>query len=88
MGEAYENLGLVCYRLHETKKALEAFKEAVKLMPTSAQAHFNLGMTYLCLGDRNSALAEYTRIKGQNAELAKRLYRNVYKDKLLDAKNR
>jgi hypothetical protein len=52
-------------------------------MPDSVEAHFNLGMTYLNLGNRREALIEYKALKDKDATLAVSLYRTIYKDKVV-----
>ncbi|HJP91569.1 MAG TPA: tetratricopeptide repeat protein [Pyrinomonadaceae bacterium] len=56
-------------------------------MPESVEAHFNLGMTYLKLGNRVEALIEYELIKDKNPGLAATLHRTIYKDKLIDLRD-
>jgi len=49
------------YRNDEDTKALEAFKQAAKLDPDLAEAHFRLGLTYDALGQEQEAEEAYKK---------------------------
>ena len=51
------------------KEAKDAFKEAVKLDPDFAQAHYHLGLAYRELGDMNFALRAFEEAKRINPDL-------------------
>ncbi|MBI4834092.1 MAG: tetratricopeptide repeat protein [Planctomycetes bacterium] len=55
-------------------KAIESYKEAIRLKPDYIEAHNNLGIAYLLSGNRDKALAEYNILKSLNKELADKLY--------------
>jgi tetratricopeptide (TPR) repeat protein len=40
------------------RKAIEKYKEAIRIKPGFAAAHYNLAITYLILNERNAALYE------------------------------
>lgn len=63
--------------LNET--ALEIFKQVAGANPESPSAHYQLGLTYLKLGDKLSAMNEYTILKDLNAPLADALHRLLEK---------
>jgi len=48
------------------------------LKPSLAEAHLNLGMAYLKLGDKGSAMEEYKILRGLNQELANKLFNLIY----------
>ena len=50
-----------------------SFKQAIKINPDFADAHYNLGAAYLLLNDRGSALKQYKILKSLDPELAKKL---------------
>ncbi|MGE5577843.1 MAG: tetratricopeptide repeat protein, partial [Syntrophothermus sp.] len=54
-------------------------EKVVEKDPGHAEAYFNLGMTYLQLGDKNSALSEYEVLKKLNPDLAKKLADSINK---------
>src|SRR5262245_2872284 len=57
--EAYNSLGYVASRLREPDGAIAYCERAIALQPNYAQAHFNLGMTLLQVGDYPRGFAEY-----------------------------
>jgi len=54
-GGVYSNLGIVYMEKNQPEKALEAFKKAAELLPTSPSILYNLGLAYLVTGDTNKA---------------------------------
>ncbi|MCK5512456.1 MAG: tetratricopeptide repeat protein, partial [Thermodesulfovibrionia bacterium] len=61
------------------KEAIEAFKQAIRIKPDYAIAYYNLGVAYLNLNDRGSALEEFKILKELDTELANKLYKEIYK---------
>ena len=57
-----------------TKDAVESFKQAPRINPDNADAHHNLGIAYLLIRDRNSALNEYKILKDLDIDLANELF--------------
>jgi len=70
LGESY-------LKQNDNENALESFKQAVAANPASSAAHFQLGLTYLKLGDKQSAMNEYTTLKGLNSMEAELLRRSL-----------
>ena len=60
---AHYNLGIAYKNLGMPKEAVASFKSAVSINPGSVDAHVGLGLTYMDLKDRASALEEYTVLK-------------------------
>jgi len=60
--------------LGEYAKAIEAYKEAIRINPNYTSAHYNIGCVYLSIGDKDSALAEYKILKELDINLANRLF--------------
>jgi tetratricopeptide (TPR) repeat protein len=52
----------------------EDYKEAVNLSPDFAEAHYNLGASYLALGNNESAFETYGTLKNLNQKLASQLF--------------
>lgn len=73
LGEAY-----LSQELNEV--ALEVFKQVVAANPESPSAHYQLGLTYLKIGDKQSAINEYTILKDLNSQLADALHRSLEKN--------
>jgi TonB family protein len=74
------HLGEVYLRQERNEDALEAFKQAVTAKPDSVMAHYQLGLTYLKIGDRQSALNEYTILKELDEQMAETLHRSIEKN--------
>ena len=53
--------GKELYRTDQDEKAVEAFKEAVKLDPDMPEAHFRLGLAYDAVGQETEAEEEYKK---------------------------
>jgi len=66
-------------QLEDYEKAIEAFKQAIRIQPDYIYAHYNLGMVFLVQGDRNSALDEYKILKDLDQDIADRLFDLIYK---------
>ncbi|MEK6409205.1 MAG: TonB family protein [Acidobacteriota bacterium] len=74
LGEAY-------LKQDRNEDALQAFKQAVTASPDSPLAHYQLGLTYLKIGDKQSALNEYMILKDLNEQMAEALHRSLEKEK-------
>lgn len=62
-------MGCLC-ALGRYRKVIESFKQALRLKPDDAKTNAGLGLSYLKLGDKDSALEEYKILKDLNTELA------------------
>ena len=72
--QAYCNLGF-CYKdLGDFQKAIESFREAVRIKPDYDKARGNLGMAYVEIGDIANALKEYEVLQKSNETYAAELY--------------
>ncbi len=56
------------------KDAIEAYKQAIRIDPDNADAHFSLGLAYVYLKDRDSALEQYKILESLDSELANKLF--------------
>jgi tetratricopeptide (TPR) repeat protein len=66
----YLEKGRELYRNDEDSQAVEAFKEALRLDPSLAEAHFRLGLAYEALKKAEEADAEYKKgVEAYNAYL-------------------
>ena len=61
------------------KEAIESFKQAIKINPDDAKVHISLGLAYLGLNDRGSAVEQYKILKKLDTELANKLFNEIYK---------
>jgi len=75
---AYFKIGFCYGKLKFYAKAIEAFKQAVRINPDDAKAHYGLGVTYHLIGDDNSALKEYKILKELDIDLANKLFDMIY----------
>lgn len=66
------SLGKAHNRLNQHRKAIEAYQIGLRL-DDDAKARYNLGTSYLLLGDRKAALEQYERLKILDPELASRM---------------
>jgi len=72
--EAHNNVALACGKSGKHRQAIAAFKEAIRVKPDYAEAHYNLAITYLILKDENAALREYSVLKNLDQKLANQLF--------------
>jgi TolA-binding protein len=75
--EAYNKLGDAYYYAGRFTEALAAYESAARIQPHLAEAYYNLGMTYLEIGDRDAALAQSRVLEELDAELYKKLLREI-----------
>ena len=75
-GSAYRAIALIYFRRDQFRAAVEPFKQAIALAP-QGPTYLNLGLTYLRLGDRDSALEQYRQLKERNSILAERLLKQI-----------
>lgn len=57
--ESYLALGIHQLKANQYEAAVESFRQAVKIEPSSPQAHHNLGVAYVRLGRNREALEEF-----------------------------
>ena len=75
-GAAYRAVALIHFRRDRFREAVEPFKKAIALAPQGIM-HLNLGLTYLKLGDRASAMEQYQLLKERNSILAAQLLNHI-----------
>jgi len=82
-GYTYFHLGQCYFHLEKWKKAIEtyieALKQGIRSKPGLAITHYNLGLAYLSLGDRDSALREYDILKDLDEKWAEILFQLLNK---------
>ena len=59
---------------------IEIYKQEVEKNPDDAEAHYNLGVAYLQLNDRDSAIEQYKILKKLDTERANRLFNLIYSE--------
>ena len=60
-------------------EAIEALKQAIRINPDDADAHYNLGLFYSLSNDKDSALEQCEILKRLDPELADKLFNLIYK---------
>lgn len=75
--EAYNKLGDAYYYAGRFTEAIAAYERAARIQPHLAETYYNLGMTYLEIGDREAAIAQGRRLQELDAELYKKLQREL-----------
>ena len=60
------------------EEAVESYKRAVRLKPLLPETHLNLGITYLQMADKGSALGEFKILKDLDKEMANRLFNLIF----------
>jgi tetratricopeptide (TPR) repeat protein len=73
---AYRAMALIYFRRDQFREAVEPFKQAIALAPQGSM-YLNLGLTYLKLGDKRSAMEQYRLLKERNSILAGQLLKQI-----------
>ena len=71
--ETYNKLGDAHYYAGRFNEAIQAYKQAARLRPDQPDAYYNLGLAYLEIGDRESAIAQSRLLEAIDVELNKKL---------------
>ena len=56
-----------------------SYKQAIRIDPDDVDAHYNLGLVYVLLNDRGSALEQYKILNSFDSELTNELFNSIYK---------
>ena len=59
------------------EKAVVLYKKTIRINPDDVSAHYPLGLAYLILNDRDSALEQYTILKTLDTEMANELFNKI-----------
>jgi TonB family protein len=73
---AYRAMALIYFRRDQFREAVGPFKQAIALAPQGPM-YLNLGLTYLKLGDKTSAMEQYHALKEWNSILAEQLLKQI-----------
>jgi tetratricopeptide (TPR) repeat protein len=69
-------------------EAIEAFKQAINMNYGYEDAHYNLGISYLILGNSDSAFEEYKILRDLDSQKADNLYNTALQAASFDKKNK
>ena len=70
-------LEMFLFTWENIKRPLRQYTEALRINPNITEPHYNLGIAYFMMGNRNSALKEYEILKTMNPGLANALYERI-----------
>jgi tetratricopeptide (TPR) repeat protein len=71
--EAHNGLGVALAREKKYEESIELFKQALRIRPELKKARFNLALSYISLGEIDSALRQERLLRTIDPELADRL---------------
>ncbi|MFA4843624.1 MAG: tetratricopeptide repeat protein [Candidatus Margulisiibacteriota bacterium] len=74
---AHIGLSNAYLKLGQIKNALEFSKLAIYINPSNANAHLNMGICYLSLGEKELALNEYKTLKALDKDMANKLLKEI-----------
>ena len=69
----YNNMGVAYKELMSFNEAIESYKKAIMIDPYFAEPHLGLGVVYVEIGNKDSALAELNILEDLDAEKAMEL---------------
>jgi tetratricopeptide (TPR) repeat protein len=70
---AHYNRGVGYYQANDMARAIEEYKEAIRLNPNFAEARYSLGLAYLAMGNREAASIEANRLEPISLDWATKL---------------
>ncbi len=79
-------LGVALFMKKKYKMAEEHLRRAVELEPDVAQVRYNLAMAQMMTNKRGEVLEQYNFLKTSDPELASRLFKILFQDKVISAK--
>ena len=86
--EAHNNLCVAYSRMGRHREAIEECQEAIRLKENYAEACYNLGLIYLAAGKKSAALEQHRALKLMDPKLANDLYHRVFKNSLVNARDK
>ena len=79
-------LGVVLFLKKKYALAEAQLRRAVELEPDSTQLRYNLAMTQMVTNKRGAVLEQYKYLKTSDPELASKLYKLLFRDKIVSVK--
>jgi len=80
----YVNLGYAYAMRKRYNEALEVLNKAVELDPKVPEPQYFLGIVYLWSNHKDEAIKQQKVVEKLNYEIGRKLFREIYKDKLVD----
>lgn len=75
--EAYNEMGYALHQLARYAEAIQQYQIAIKQKADYASAHYNLGMSYLAMNNRNGALEQYRILQRIDTGRATKLFNQI-----------
>jgi Flp pilus assembly protein TadD len=75
--EAYNELGYALHQLTRYAEAIQAYQSAIRNKSDYASAHYNLGMSFIAMRNRNGALEQYRILQRIDAARATKLFNQI-----------
>jgi tetratricopeptide (TPR) repeat protein len=70
-------MGYAFHQLNRFAEAVQQYQTAIRQKTGYASAHFNLGMSFLALNNRNAALEQYRILQRIDAARATKLFNHI-----------
>lgn len=80
-------LGVAYFQKKKYQDAVQAFKRAVETSPHFGDIRYNLALAHLANRNKAGAISQYRILKVDRPRLAARLYRVMYRDRLVSVKD-
>lgn len=84
----YFNLGISMFNEGMYQQAIEAFRQVLRMTPGYGDAHYNLAISQLALGNGDAAFEEYLNLRDIDPVLAERLYKDITDTAMSDLDNK
>lgn len=81
--DLHANLAYAHAMRKQYKRAIPEIRRAVEIDPAAVEPQYFLGILYLTTNDRDAAIRQQKVVESINPEIGQKLYREIYKDKLL-----
>jgi tetratricopeptide (TPR) repeat protein len=84
----YLNLGISMFNEGMYEEAIAAFNEVLKITPGYGDAHYNLALANVALGNESAAFKEYQILRNIDAKAAEGLYNKITDVAMTDRNNK
>lgn len=81
-GETHFTLGVVQYKMKKNKDAVDSLKRAVESQPNRPMYRYNLAIAQMAVHNGAGALSQYKLLKTSDPEIAAKLYKQMFADKI------
>ena len=79
----YVNLGYAYAKRKQYAESIEVLRKGIELDPAVVEPQYFLGIVYLWSNQRDAAIKQQKVVEKINPEIGRKLYREIFKDKLL-----